>query len=103
MSLGYGQIQAIAGNQALLAQMSTAILKQALTKIGAATGNELALCSAIIKSPTSYASRFLLDALVQNAAVLTSSTVGNLDSAVSDSVIDSTVTAQWASQWAAGA
>ena len=103
MAIGYTTIQALAGQQTYLQQMSTALVKQAMSKIGAATGNELALCSAIIKTPTAYAGRFLLDALLIDAATLVSTNGSTLDSAPSDSAIDTTVTAQWASQVLAGA
>lgn len=104
MALSYTQTQTISANQNLLQQMAGAILKQAITRItnGAATTPEIALSAAIIKNPSAYAPRFLMDALILNQAGLSSADGGKLDSPPTDAAIDTAVTSQWAAQVVAG-
>jgi hypothetical protein len=105
MALSYNSIAKLATNEDLKLQISAALLKQAYTRIivGGISAGELALCQAVIKSPTSYAPRFLLDALIVNAAGLTSSDGGTtLNAAVPDATFDTVVAAQWNAQILAG-
>lgn len=103
MALTYTNIQNLVGQQTLLLQMATAITKKALAQVGTATGNELALASAIIKNPIAYAPRFLLDGLILNAAGLTSTNGSTLDAPLTDATVDTAVGQMWAGQYAAGA
>ena len=102
MALNYDQSIAIAGQPMYQGKMATALHKQAMARILSAVDAELALCRAIIKNPTIFTSRFLLDALLQNAAGLTSTNGSTLDSPIADSAVDTAVTAQWAAQILAG-
>jgi hypothetical protein len=107
MALTYGQVLALTGNQTYLGQVTTAIVKQALSRITATapapTAAEVAFCAAIIRSPASYATRFLLDALIVFGPSLTSTNGSTVDSAPSDATFDTAILGQWAAQVAAGA
>lgn len=104
MSLSYNSISKLATNGDLLLQISAALLKQAYTKIGTAATGELALCQAVIKNTTAYAPRFLLNALITNAAGLTSNDGGTtLGAPVSDAAFDTVVQSSWTAQVLAGA
>ena len=104
MALFYTDIPVIAANPPLLAQVETAMLKYALARIAAsATGRELEFANAIVKAPATYAPRFCLDALIINAAALTSTNHTSLDAAVTDATMDAVIVSEWAGQTSAGA
>ena len=103
MALSYTNVQTISQQTQYQLQMAVGLLKEATSRIGSATGNELALCVAIIKSPISYAPRFLIGALLLNAAGLTSTNGSTLDTAPTDAQIDTVVQSMWTAQAAAGA
>jgi hypothetical protein len=102
--LSYTDIPVISVNPALLQQVETAMLKYAINRIAASvSGNELAFANAIVKAPATYAPRFVLVALILNAATLTSTNHTSLDTAVSDAALDAVIATQWQGQVSAGA
>lgn len=104
MALSYAQVNSLIGNQTYTVQMAEAINKLAQSKIAAATGAELALCSAILKNSLAYAPRFIQAVLVANAGTLTSDTNGTtLIPVPTDASIDSVANTAWGAQALAGA
>lgn len=103
MALSDNAIRILATNQVLLQQAEVSIQQQAYSRVQAATGAELALAQAIIKGPASYAPRFLMEALLANRTILTSSDGGTtLTANITDAVFDAAVVAQWPAQIAEG-
>lgn len=103
MSLTDNAIRILATNQTLLQQAEVSIQQQAYSRVQVTTGAELALAQAIIKAPSSYALRFLMEALLANRSGLISSDGGStLDSPVSDATMDAAVQAEWSAQVAEG-
>lgn len=102
MALTANQIYAIATNPTLQHQVSVQTAGYAAQQIGTATGASLALCQAVLRSPMSYAYRFLLDLLIVNAATLVTTDGVSLSPMPTDAVVASAVQADWSVQAAVG-